>query len=167
VVVYFFPLTFLSGDWLGYALAGFTVLANAFAAIIGRSVNRGRKTSPLVVTVISMGVGAICLLGAGLAMDGFPSLKPSVWGVIFWLAVVNTAFAFWLWNKTLQTLSAVESSIINNTMLIQIALLAWLFLGEKISFQGVIGLILAAAGILLVNLKPSKRLADSTHPDER
>jgi hypothetical protein len=34
------------------------------------------------------------------------------------------------WNKSLQTLTAVESSIINSTMLPQIAILAWLLLGE-------------------------------------
>ena len=40
-----------------------------------------------------------------------------------WLALVNSAFAFTLWNRTLRTLSATESSVINNTMLIQIAIL--------------------------------------------
>jgi drug/metabolite transporter (DMT)-like permease len=58
-----------------------------------------------------------------------------------------------LWNKTLQILSAVESSIINNTMLIQIAVLAWIFLGEEITVYGLVGLAFAAGGIFLVNLK--------------
>jgi drug/metabolite transporter (DMT)-like permease len=71
------------------------------------------------------------------------------------LAVVNTAFAFTLWNKTLQVLSSVESSMINNTMLIQIALLAWLFLGEKLSIWNIVGLVLAAAGVFLANIKSS------------
>ena len=39
-----------------------------------------------------------------------------------------------IWNYTLRTLTAMESSIINGTMLIQIAVLAWIFLGEDISF---------------------------------
>jgi len=56
-------------------------------------------------------------------------------------------------------LSAVESSIINNTMLIQIAVLAWLFLGESLRTLGILGLGLAALGTLLVQLRrqrPSK-----------
>ena len=40
--------------------------------------------------------------------------------------MVNTAFAFTLWNLSLQRLTAVESAGVNNTMLIQIAVLAWL-----------------------------------------
>ena len=44
-----------------------------------------------------------------------------------------TAFAFTLWNLSLQRLSAVESASVNNTMLVQIALLAWLLLGERLT----------------------------------
>ena len=49
------------------------------------------------------------------------------------ILVANTAFAFTLWNHTLRTLTAVESSIIGNLMLPQIAVLAWVFLGEALT----------------------------------
>jgi drug/metabolite transporter (DMT)-like permease len=153
--VYFLPAASQNPDLFGLILAGITVLANAVAAVLGRSVNRGGIISPMVVTVISMGVGAIMLLGIGLYFQGLPPISLSAWAVIVWLAVANTALAFFLWNKTLQVLSAVESSIINNTMLIQIAVLAWIFLGEKITLYGAVGLVLAAVGILFVNLKPT------------
>ena len=45
-----------------------------------------------------------------------------------------------------------ESSIINGTMLIQIAILAWLFLGERLSAQEVGGMVLAGLGTLVVQL---------------
>ncbi len=47
-----------------------------------------------------------------------------------WLGGANTAFAFYLWNVSLQHLSAMESSLINNTRLIQIAALSWIFLAN-------------------------------------
>jgi drug/metabolite transporter (DMT)-like permease len=46
-----------------------------------------------------------------------------------------------------------ESSIINGTMLIQIAILAWIFLGESINFQEGIGMLIAGIGALFVQLK--------------
>ena len=141
------------GRWIGFVLAGATVFANAVSSVLGRKVNRTGTISPLVVTVISMGIGATILLATGIAVEGMPTISGPTWAVIVWLAVVNTAFAFLLWNKSLQVLSAVESSIINNTMLIQIAVLAWLFLGEQITVQGLAGLALAVVGALLVNLK--------------
>ncbi len=50
-----------------------------------------------------------------------------------------------------------ESSIINGTILIQIAILAWIFLGEGITLQEIIGMAAAAAGAVLVQLR--KRIA--------
>ncbi|MFP4344391.1 MAG: DMT family transporter [Anaerolineales bacterium] len=161
VLIYFFPLSTAGIEVLGLALAGFTVCANAAAAVLGRSVNREKLASPLVVTTISMGIGAVVLLTAGLLTQGLPSISPLGWATVAWLAAVNTALAFTLWNRSLQQLSAVESSTINNTMLVQVALLAWLFLGEVLTLRDVAGLILAAAGILITQLKPSEMQPES------
>ena len=49
-----------------------------------------------------------------------------------------------------------ESSIINGTMLIQIALLAWIFLGEEITIKEIAGMLIAALGAVLVQLKLKK-----------
>jgi drug/metabolite transporter (DMT)-like permease len=73
-----------------------------------------------------------------------------------WLAVINTALAFTIWNYTLRTLTAMESSIINGTMLIQIAILAWIFLGEDISIMEITGMTIAVVGASLVQLKIGK-----------
>ncbi len=69
------------------------------------------------------------------------------------MAIINTAFAFTLWNITLRSLSAMESSVINGTMLIQIGVLAWIFLGEEINLNEFIGMLIAASGAILVQLK--------------
>jgi drug/metabolite transporter (DMT)-like permease len=50
-----------------------------------------------------------------------------------------------------------ESSIINNTMLIQIAVLAWIFLGETLTLAQILGMLLAAVGALLVQLRINGR----------
>ena len=75
------------------------------------------------------------------------------WAIIAWLAVVNTAFAFTLWNHTLRTLSAVESSVINSLMLPQIAIMAFVFLDETLNTKEILGLILVGIGVLIVQLK--------------
>jgi len=95
---------------------------------------------------------AVLLVG-GIAVQGLPRLSAVHWAIIAWLAVVNTAFAFTLWNRTLRTLSAMESSILNNTMMFQIAVLAWLFLGEELGWAQVVGMVLAGAGTLVVQVR--------------
>ena len=156
VLIYFYPIQFPETILLGLLIGMVATLANAGGAILGRYVNRGDALSPYIVTLVSMGFGAIVLLLIGLGVEEVPTIPARGWVIILILAVVNTAFAFTLWNVSLQTLSATESSVINNTMLIQIAVLAWVFLGEEITLQGGIGLLAAAIGILIVQLRRGK-----------
>jgi drug/metabolite transporter (DMT)-like permease len=156
VLVFFFPNYLPQSQVFGFIVAGVGVLANALSSILGRNINRSGKLSPVAVTIASMGVGGILLLAAGIIIEGLPKFSLVNWGVILWLAIVNSALAFTLWNKTLRTLSAMESSIINNTMLFQIALLAWIFLGESLSWGQIAGIFIAIIGIILVQIKGTK-----------
>lgn len=151
-LIFLYPAAFPPSQRVGVIIAIAGLLANAGAAILGRHVNRAATLPAAVVTIISMGVGAALLLGVGVATQGVPELSPRGWAIVAWLAAVNTAFAFTLWNVTLRRLTAMESSIINNTMLIQIAILAWVFLGESLGLRQSLGLLLAAAGTLVVQL---------------
>ena len=129
----------------------------SMAAVMGRGVNRGQRLDPMVVTGVSMGIGAVVLLAGVAVFQGIPPLSPRTWLLLVLIAGLNTAFAFWVWNHTLRLLTAMESSMINNSMLVQITLLAWLFLGESISPLGLIGLVIAVVGLFLVNWQPAKR----------
>lgn len=157
--LYFGPVQLGPGERLGLLFAAACVAGNAAQGLIGRALNRGRRLPPLLITAVSMSIGATALLGTGAAVQGLPPLTLRSGLLIGWLALVNTAFAFWLWNHTQRTLPAVESSLINNTMLIQIALLAWLFLGERFT-PGQIGAVAVAfCGVLLVQVRGALRAA--------
>ena len=153
IILYFYPKDFSTNKILGIAVMIIGVLANSGSAILGRYINRSAKFNPLTVTVISMGFGSIFILVAGLIFQGLPAISITTFLYLLWLAVVNTAFAFTLWNLSLQKLTAMESSIINGTMLIQIAILAWIFLNETISLNEGTGMMLAALGAILVQIK--------------
>ncbi len=156
IITYFIPIALIRNQAIGLIIMFFGVLANAASAIIGRDINRNKNISPIIVTFISMGIGALILLIIGITMSGIPVISLKTWLFLIWLAAINTAFAFTLWNLTLRSLTAMESSIINGTMLIQIAILAWYFLGESISFQEGIGMIVAAIGAVLVQIRRKK-----------
>jgi len=155
-VLYFYPASFPSSQWIGLAAVIVGVTTNAISSVLGRSINQDAHIPALIVTVISMGIGSFFLLGTGIALQGLPSLSLSNWAIIGWLALVNSAIAFTLWNHTLRTLPAMESSIINSTMLVQIAILAWLFLGEGLTLQKIVGMSLAGLGAVTVQLRRSR-----------
>jgi len=153
IIAYFFPVALSENQELGLIIMTLGVFANSASAVLGRSINRKASISPVVVTIISMGIGSVILLLSGFVIQGLPSISTQNIIYLLWLAVINTALAFTIWNFTLRTLSAMESSIINGTMLIQIAVLAWIFLGEAITLQEGIGMVIAACGAVLVQIK--------------
>lgn len=149
---YFYPAAFAAEAALGLVIAVVCVLATAIGSVTGRSLARTATLRPILITAVSMGAGALLLLGTGAGVQGLPPLGLTGWLIVTWLAVVNTAFAFTLYNHALRSLSAAESSVIINTMLIQIAILAWLFLGEALSVREILGLAVAAAGTFTVQI---------------
>ena len=157
-LVYFHPAVLPAAQWFGVIAALVAVMANAISTIVGRDLNRAGVHSPLQITVVSMGAGSAALLVTGILVEGLPSIGLRIWLFILWLAAVNTAFAFTLWNHTLRTLSAVESSVLNGTMMVWIPILAVVFLGEQVSLQQIIGLIAVGVGTLIVQLRARYRL---------
>jgi drug/metabolite transporter (DMT)-like permease len=138
---------------LGATVVGLTaaivgLLSNSGGSLLGRAANRALSTDPLVVTTVSMSVGAAVLVVAGLVSEGLPTVTGTGLVIIVWLALVNTAWAFTLWNQSLRHLTATESAVINNTMLIQIALLAWWFLDESPSLIQAVGIGVVTVGII-------------------
>ena len=159
-LLYFGPFELQPGAGIGLVAAVVCVLAAAVSAHLGRRLARDaidRLGGPIGLTSTSMAIGAVALLGVGVAVEGWPTLDFAGWLIVGWLAVINTAFAFTLWNHTLRTLTAVESSVVNNTMTVQIAILAIAFLGERPDPVQVIGLLLAAVGAAVVQLAPLMR----------
>ena len=153
ILTYFFPVSLNESQGLGLLIMTIGVLSNSSSSVLGRDINRSGKFNPIVVTVISMGFGSVVLLATGIIVQGLPPISTQNLIYLLWLAVINTALAFTIWNYTLRTLTAMESSIINGTMLMQIAILAWIFLSEGISLQEIIGMSIAAVGAVLVQLK--------------
>lgn len=152
-LIYFYPVSITSLEWIGVGIVFVGMVANAGSAILGRFINSRQNLPAIWVTTVSMGIGGVILLLAGVLIQGIPALSWQNWAIIAWLAVVNTAFAFTLWNHSLRSLEAMESTIINSTMMLQIGLLAWLLLGEDLGVKEWSGMILAGIGAAVVQLR--------------
>lgn len=155
IFIFFHPVFIPQKQIFGFLIVFIGIFANAGSSLLGRSINKEKVIQPIIVTIISMGFGSILLLLFGFSIYGLPKLSLTNWVLILWLAVINSAFAFTLWNHTLRTLSAMESSIINNTMLFQIAILAWIFFNEAMSIKEIIGMVIAGSGAIIVQVRYS------------
>lgn len=118
-----------------------------------------RNADPVEVACPSMLAGALPVLIIGVATEGLPPLTWPVWLLIGVLAVINTAAAFTLWTHTQAVLAACESAIINNTMTVQIAVLALVFLGDPLRARQWIAITVIAAATLAVQITGPTRTA--------
>lgn len=153
VIIYFFPLQIKNMSLLGLLFVLVSLVANIIGTLQGREINRSGAYNALVVTIVSMGIGSTLMLGAGLITQGLPKISILSWVIILVMAVINTAFAFTMWNFTQQTLTAMETSLINSTMVIQVALLTWICLGEALNLRQIVGLVLTALGVMIVQIR--------------
>jgi drug/metabolite transporter (DMT)-like permease len=120
--------------------------------VLGRRLSTD-KIPVLGLTAFSMAGGTVLLLASAFVVEGFAVVSAAGWGIILWLGVVNTALAFFMWNRALGRLEAIEISVLQNTMLIQIAVLAWVFLGERFTVTKVPAMALVFLGALIVQLR--------------
>lgn len=155
--LYFFPVEIPRQQIMAVLIVFIGMIGNSISTVIGRKVNREAVLSPIGVTTISMGFGSLILLAVGLVLEGFPQISASSWLIVVWMAIINTALAFTLWNKALRVLEAMEASIINNTIMVQIAVLAWAFLGERLNGMEIVGVAFALAGAILVQIHQGKK----------
>jgi len=145
----FFPLHVVMGQAMGIIIALGAALSFAYQMILVRDLSRDGVPGPLWLSIISLGVGG-GLLFLPAAFEPFPRLTMTSIAILLWLAVVNTAFAYVLWNHALEYLKAFEQAMVANTMPLQIALWAWFLLGEELTLRMVIGLVVVVFGVFVV-----------------
>jgi len=153
-IAFYYPVISPPGGWLGALPVLICGVAYAVTTIYTRRLMRHGTVGALDLTVVSMVAGSLGMVAPAWVIEGVPTLTGLTVAYLGWLAVVNTAVAFTLWAHTQKVLAPFETSTLNNTMLVQIALLAWLLLGEPLDGLKLPAILLVAAGTFLVQAGP-------------
>ncbi|MFQ5830982.1 MAG: DMT family transporter [Candidatus Methylomirabilia bacterium] len=138
------------GDPLALGVISLGVLAFGVFVVLGRALARAGQVSTLPLTALPLGFGGGLLLLVALPLERAASPSLEGWAAVLWLAVVNTALAYFLYNRCLRTLTVLESNVLLSLSPLGTALLASLLLGERVVALQVIGLVVAILGVLLV-----------------
>ncbi|MBC7258022.1 MAG: EamA family transporter [Chloroflexi bacterium] len=155
----FFAPGLRAGEPLGLAVTGLGLAAFAVFGILGREVARDGTAGTLALTAFPLGFGGIALLPLALAVEGAPRMAaPGVW-IVLWLALVNTAAAYLLYNHALQTLTALEMNLLLNLSPFATALIALLTLGERLQAVQYVGMGVAIVGVALAQWRRNARPA--------
>jgi drug/metabolite transporter (DMT)-like permease len=137
-------------NWIGLLIMAISILSYVAFSVVGRAVARDRQMDTLTLTAIPLGLGSVVLLMIALPLEGIPTISLQTTGVIIWLAVVNTAIAYVIYYHSLQQLTAFEQNVIFNISPLSTVMLAWIFLGERISSVQIAGMFVVVFGVFLV-----------------
>ncbi len=119
-------------------------------AILGREVARDQRVDTLSLTALPLAFGGGLALLIALPLEGLPKFSTTSILVVVWLALINTAFAYLLYNHSLQALTAFEMNLLTNLGPLITAPLAWLVLGERVTPIQLVGIVTLIAGVVLV-----------------
>jgi probable blue pigment (indigoidine) exporter len=107
-----------------------------------RDVARARTIDALSLTALPIALGAIVLLPVALLAEGPPHASLTAWIIVFTLALLNTVAAFLLYSHVLQRFTALTLATILNLNPLVTAVLAWIFLGNRLSLVQIAALLL-------------------------
>lgn len=159
VGLYYYPWRLETANLLGIGMillsgAGYAVQLTANRRLLSR-----QAASPLDLVLFPMVAGAAGMVALSLWLEPWPAFSWKLAGLLFWLGTVNGALAFCLWTWSQRALQAFESTVLNNSMLLQIVLLDVWLLGRQVGLRAVAGLTLVGAGILAVQTATRRKPA--------
>ena len=137
---------------VGVALAALTGAGVGLSNLIARSVMRDGRSRAADVSLVGMGLGSLTLLAVAAPIDGLPSLGAKALAILLWVGLINTAFAFTLWNHVLRTLTALEAGVLSGLQVVMVVAAAHLLLGERLAAERLPAAVLILAGVAVVHL---------------
>ena len=160
----FFSAPLGADSLVGIVTVFVSALAYALYSVLCRHFARAQRVSTLALTALPLGFGGGALLVTALGLEGTPSPSWQLAAIVVWLAAINSAIANLLWNRALIRLKAYELNVLFSVMPIETALLDWLIRGQPMQGHQIIGMVVAIAGVLLVQL--SERLLRRRDPEK-
>lgn len=157
----FFAKGLQAGEMIGLIIFGVSVIGFTIFGILGRQLARQRTVSTLKLTAIPLALGGAITLLVAIPLEGIPSAPPTTWGLILFLAVVNTAIGYALYNHALQVLPAFQMNIALSLTPVWTAIFGFFLLDERLVPLQMIGIGVVIAGVILVQMRKNTNTPSS------
>lgn len=139
--------------WLGVALAVASGTTYAATTALGRPLSQ--RTDPLALTTVATTAGAVALVPAALLLGGpLTTGDPVALGALAYLGVMTMALAYGLLYAGLRTTSSTAAVIASLLEPVTAAIVAALFLDERVGVLGALGILLVLAAVAGAGREP-------------
>jgi drug/metabolite transporter (DMT)-like permease len=135
------------GDWMAIG-AG---LGYSTWYIFGKKLGKNREAA--VISFFGLSIGALMLLPLVFMLGGL-HLPQNLrgWSLVAAVGIIPTSMAFLLYFAGLRLIEATKASIFAIIEPLTAAILAFIFLGETLSYDSLLGLALIVASVLLISI---------------
>ncbi|MFJ7419458.1 EamA family transporter [Streptomyces uncialis] len=135
-----------SFDTIGVAAAVGSSLSMSAGVVLTKRWGRPAGVGPLALTGWQLAWGGLLMAPLALAVEGAPpALDGRAVAGYLYLAVANTAIAYWLWFRGIGTLSATQVTFLGPLSPLTAAVIGWVALGEALTPLQVVGMGVAFA----------------------
>lgn len=149
--------------WLGVGLAIASGTTYAATTALGRPLSQ--RTDPLALTTVATTAGAVALVPAALIIGGpLTTDDPVALGALAYLGVMTMALAYGLLYAGLRTTSSAAAVIASLLEPVTAAIVAAVFLDERVGVLGVIGIVLVLAAVAGAGREPVAEGGAATGP---
>jgi len=149
----FFANGLQAGEMLGLIIFGVGLIGFTAFGILGRKFAHAGTFSTLRLTAIPLSLGGAITLLVAILLEGIPSAPPATWGLILFLAVVNTAIGYGLYNHALQVLPAFQMNIALSLTPVWTAIFGFFLLNERLGIFQMAGMAVLIVGVMLVQIR--------------
>ncbi|MFD5554537.1 EamA family transporter [Streptomyces sp. NPDC127068] len=145
-------------DLIGVAAAVGSSLSMSAGTVLTKRWGRPEGVGPLALTGWQLTAGGLLMAPLALAVEGAPpALDGTAVAGYLYLAVANTALAYWLWFRGIGLLSATQVTFLGPLSPLTAAVIGWAALGESLTPLQVAGMLLALTATIAGQLLPARK----------
>jgi probable blue pigment (indigoidine) exporter len=145
-------------DPVGVAAALASTASMSTGTVLTKRWGRPDGVGPLALTGWQLTAGGLLIAPVALLVEGAPPALglPAVGGYVY-LALVNTAVAYWLWFRGIGRLTATQVTLLGPLSPLTAAVIGWAALGQALTPVQLGGTALAFGATIFGQLRPSRR----------
>ncbi|MFM9614820.1 EamA family transporter [Streptomyces sp. V2] len=154
-------------DTLGITAAVASTASMSAGTVLTKKWGRPTGAGPLTLAGWQLTAGGLLIAPLALLIEGAPpALDTRAIGGYLYLALANTAVAYWLWFRGIGHLSVTQVSLLGSLSPVTAAALGWAALGQPLTALQLVGMGVALGATVIGQLRPAAR-ATTPAPRER
>ncbi|MFE0100336.1 EamA family transporter [Streptomyces sp. NPDC059009] len=144
-------------DLVGVLAAVASTASMSTGTVLTKRWGRPAGIGPLALTGWQLSMGGLLIAPVAFLVEGAPpALDGRNIGGYLYLALANTAVAYWLWFRGIGRLSVTQASLLGPLSPLTAAVIGWAALGQALSPLQVAGMVLAFGATLTGQLMPQR-----------